>query len=240
MQYLALLYDREGAASVPGSPEWDADMVAFERFDALAGEAIVGGDALAPSDEGVVIRPTSGQVTDGPFTEVAEVLGGLFVFEADDLDHVLRLAAAIPTAATGTVEVRPIVGAWEQRDVPAGATRYVAALHDVVTAADVPGTPAWDAALADHVRYEEEHAEQVLGGAALHPPETATTVRVRDGVTQLTDGVVVDGPFTEAAEVLGGIYLLAAADRDAAIAVASAIPVGDGAIELRPAVEMEG
>lgn len=236
MQYLALLYDTEGDASIPGSAEWDEDVADFDRFGEEAGDAIVGGEALAPSAEAVTIRPAAGQVTDGPFTELAEVLGGFFVLEADDLDQVLRMAAAIPTARTGAVEVRPIAGTWEQReDVPEGTTRYLATLHGVPDAADVPDSPEWDAAVADHVRFEEDHRDHVLGGAALHLAETATTVRVRDGATQLTDG-----PYAEIAEVLGGLYLLAAADRDTAVTVASRLPVGDGIVELRPIVEMDG
>jgi hypothetical protein len=59
----------------------------------------------------------------------------------------------------------------------------------------------------------------VLGGAALHDPSTATTVRVRDG-----DVIVTDGPYVEGAEVATGVYLLDAADRDEAIKLASMIP----------------
>lgn len=236
MHYLVLLHDTEGPASVPGSAEWDAEVAEFVRFEEIAGHAIVGGEALAPSSESVVIRPATGQVTDGAFTETAEVLGGTFVFEADDLDAVLELAAAIPTARTGTLEVRPLHGDWTPpADPPEGTTRYLAMLHARQDDADVKGTPAWDAAIVRHQRFIDEHGDRVLGGAELALADTATTLRVRDGEVQLTDG-----PFAETAEVAGGFYLLAAASRDDAIATASAIPVDDGAVELRPIVEMDG
>ena len=66
----------------------------------------------------------------------------------------------------------------------------------------------------------------MLGGAPLHPPTTATTVRVRDGEVLLTDG-----PFAEGAEVANGFYLLRAADRDEATKLASMIPAST--VQLR-------
>ncbi len=65
-----------------------------------------------------------------------------------------------------------------------------------------------------------DHAD---GGAPLHPPSTATTVRVRDGKVMLTDG-----PYVEGAEVANGYYILDAADRDEAVKIASMIPATTG------------
>ncbi len=74
----------------------------------------------------------------------------------------------------------------------------------------------------------------VLGGHRLQGPETATTVRVQGG-----DTLTTDGPFAETKEVIGGYYLLEAADLDAAIEFAARIPAArmGGAIEVRPVVE---
>jgi hypothetical protein len=70
-------------------------------------------------------------------------------------------------------------------------------------------------------------------GEALHPSSTATTVRVRDGQTLTTDG-----PFAETKEVLGGFYLVEAADLDEAIGYAARIPgARSGSIEVRPIVD---
>jgi hypothetical protein len=70
-------------------------------------------------------------------------------------------------------------------------------------------------------------------GEALHPSSTATTVRVRDGQTLTTDG-----PFAETKEVLGGFYLVEAADLDEAIGYAARIPGAQrGSIEVRPVVD---
>jgi hypothetical protein len=77
-------------------------------------------------------------------------------------------------------------------------------------------------------------APGVVGGAQLHPVDTATTVRVQDGRTLTTDG-----PFVEAKEALGGYFLYEADDIDAAIELASRIPAArmGGAVEVRPVVE---
>ncbi len=83
-----------------------------------------------------------------------------------------------------------------------------------------------DATLAAGVRQEWE-------GAALHPPETARTVRVRDGERNVTDG-----PFAETKEVLGGFYVLDCKDLDEAIEWAARIPgAKTGSVEVRPIME---
>ena len=74
----------------------------------------------------------------------------------------------------------------------------------------------------------------VLGGAALQPAETATTVRVQNGETLLTDG-----PFIDAKEHVGGYLVIEADDLDAALAIAARVPAArmGGAVEVRPIVE---
>jgi hypothetical protein len=74
----------------------------------------------------------------------------------------------------------------------------------------------------------------VIGGDQLQPIETATTVRVQDGETLLTDG-----PFVEAKEHLGGYVLVEVDDLDAALEIAARIPAArmGGAVEVRPLVE---
>ncbi len=78
-------------------------------------------------------------------------------------------------------------------------------------------------------------APGVLGGEQLQPIQVATTVRVADGQTLTTDG-----PFADTKEILGGFYLLDAADLDAAIELAARIPAArmGGSVEVRPIVEM--
>ena len=114
MQYLVTLYDVEGSGSVPGSPEWDADMEAYGAFDEKYGHAVRAGEALQPSSEAVTVRsgPDGGDaplVTDGPFAETEEVIGGLYVVRSKSRDDAVAVAADVPTNPGGGVELRPIV-----------------------------------------------------------------------------------------------------------------------------------
>jgi hypothetical protein len=93
------------------------------------------------------------------------------------------------------------------------------------------------AAMAEYGAFNAEAgaAGALLGGERLRPSSTATTVRVRDGETLITDG-----PFAETKEHLGGFYLIEAADLDAAVAWARKIPGARyGSVEIRPVWEME-
>jgi hypothetical protein len=77
---------------------------------------------------------------------------------------------------------------------------------------------------------------RVVGGAGLHPDETATTVRVQDGRT-----LVTDGPFADTKEVFGGWYLFEGDDLDGAIQIAARIPAArlGGSVEIRPVMEQQ-
>ena len=89
---------------------------------------------------------------------------------------------------------------------------------------------------AEYKKYSEELAKAgvMRGGSELKPTSTATTVRVRGGKRQVTDG-----PFAETKEQLGGFYLIDVPDLDAAIAVAKKLPMyKDGAVEIRPLLGM--
>lgn len=86
-----------------------------------------------------------------------------------------------------------------------------------------------------HPRFLQEVQQRGLltGGAALHPTSSATTVRVRNGKTMITDG-----PFAETKEQLAGLYVLNCRDLDEALAMAAHVPdVEVGSIEVRPASE---
>jgi hypothetical protein len=84
--------------------------------------------------------------------------------------------------------------------------------------------------MAEYQALGKEFAKQILGGHALKPTSTATTVSVREGKRLTTDG-----PFAETKEQLGGFYLIEAPDLDAAIHVAGKIPAARyGHVEVRP------
>jgi hypothetical protein len=87
----------------------------------------------------------------------------------------------------------------------------------------------------EYLALAEEHG--VLGAEGLQHPESATTVRVQDGRTLITDG-----PFADSKEFLGGLYLLEADNLDGAIEMAARIPAArfGGAVEVRPLMERRG
>jgi hypothetical protein len=231
MQYLALLVGKERDLT----PEQRAtEMAAYHSFHAKAGSAIRTGDALLPVATTVRIAggPDAPTITDGPFVETAEVAGGYYVIEAENLDEALELARYIPAARSGAVEVRPIFHTtnpeWSRSD-----GQWLAMLLEPPAGVNTPGTPEWEAEAARHAEFGAAAGEHVVGGAALHEPATATTVRVRDGEVLLTDG-----PFAESAEIATGFYLLTAADRDEAVKLASMIPAS--AVEVRQLAGVSG
>jgi hypothetical protein len=94
-----------------------------------------------------------------------------------------------------------------------------------------------NAVVADYMTFTEsiQKSGNMVAGDALQPTATATTVRVRDGET-----LVTDGPFAETKEQLGGYYLIDAKDADEALAIAARIPgARHGSIEVRPVMVFE-
>ncbi|SON58900.1 hypothetical protein MSIMFI_00378 [Mycobacterium simulans] len=231
MQYLALLISKEQDRT---PEDGGAAMAAFESFHAKAGPAIRAGDALTPAATGVRITggPDTPIVTDGPFAESAEVACGYYVFEADNLDEALALARDVPVATFGAVEVWPMVPP-RLATQPLDGTNWIALLLEPADETAAPGSAEWEAAVVEHKRFEAVAGGHIRSGAALHPPSTATTVRVRDGEVLITDG-----PYVEGAEVANGFYVLGADDRDEAVKLASMIPAS--AVELRQLAGVSG
>ncbi len=112
MQYLLMIHDTE--AQWQTMPEAEAGEI-IGRYVAL-GESLgkagkmLGGERLQPSHTATSVRVRDGetQLVDGPFAETKEQLGGYYLIEADDLDDAIKIAAQIPAAETGCIEVRPI------------------------------------------------------------------------------------------------------------------------------------
>jgi hypothetical protein len=108
-EYVILIYENE-SAYVDASPEvWQTAMEAHTRFAGQVGEKggkLTGGNALQPTTTATSVR--GDVVTDGPFAETKEALGGFYLVEARDLDHALEIAKLCP-APYGGVEVRPVM-----------------------------------------------------------------------------------------------------------------------------------
>ena len=112
MQYLLLIYNTEGNGPQPGEPEFGdlmSDYFAFtnevkERGLFLAGQPL---ESVSTATT-VRVRPGKSEISDGPFAEPRETLGGYYLLDCRDLDEALECAAKIPTARFGSIEVRPI------------------------------------------------------------------------------------------------------------------------------------
>jgi hypothetical protein len=112
MKYLCLIYDDEKIYTGMSKAEIDAFMGEYDTFtvDIKKSGHYLGGEALKPVSTATTVRIRNGKTstTDGPFAETKEQLGGYYMIEAKDLNEALQIAAKIPSARTGSVEVRPI------------------------------------------------------------------------------------------------------------------------------------
>ena len=112
MRYLCLIYDEEKKLGAMSKSESDAFMGEYFAFteDIKKSGHYLGGEALQPVNTATSVRVRSGKMstTDGPFAETKEQLGGYYLINAKDLNDALQVAARIPSAKLGTVEVRPI------------------------------------------------------------------------------------------------------------------------------------
>jgi len=110
-EYLVLIYEDEAGYANQGQAAWDAAMAGHGAFGEANGAALRGGNALEPTSTATSIRSDGNgghTVTDGPFGETKEALGGYYLIEAADLDEAIGIAKQVP-APFGGVEVRPIM-----------------------------------------------------------------------------------------------------------------------------------
>ena len=112
MQYLLLIYSSE-ADMAKTDPAAMAKMVEDYRVftqSIIASGNMRGADRLKPTSSATTVRVREGKTltTDGPFAETREQLGGYYLIEAKNLDEAITIAARIPTALNGSIEVRPI------------------------------------------------------------------------------------------------------------------------------------
>jgi hypothetical protein len=111
MKFLLLIYDQEKRSTALSEAEQASDYQEFAAFGKEFAAAIKGGEGLQPTPTAKTVQVRNGKplVTDGPFAETKEQLGGYYLVEAKDIDAALAIAAKIPWARFGSIEVRPIM-----------------------------------------------------------------------------------------------------------------------------------
>jgi hypothetical protein len=247
MKYMLLIYGAENSWT---EDERRACMIESKGIsDELAAQGkYLGSSPLQSVTTAASVRVREGRtlVTDGPFAETTEQLGGYYLLDLADLDEAIAVAARLPPAAKGTVEIRPLAaleGLPADRSLPTttgdgSRTPFLLLCYDDESAWETAGPFALAKARAEAAALARRISDEgrYLSASPLHPAATATCVRVRGGRREITDG-----PFTETNEVLGGYYLILAEDRAAAIRLAAQHPGARvGTVEVRPLFDMSG
>jgi hypothetical protein len=109
--YVALAYTRDVDWT---RPEFGQEAKEYSEFGEAAAAVIRGGNALYPTATATTVRVTGGKggdvvTSDGPYAETKEALTGFYLLECADLDEAVKIAATIPAAWDGAVEVRPVI-----------------------------------------------------------------------------------------------------------------------------------
>jgi hypothetical protein len=241
MRYLLTLYTDESLNEAATPDEMTSLM---NEYTELTREwqdrgVMLAGEGLDPSSTATTVRVRGGErlITDGPFAEAKEQLGGYYVLDCGSIDEAIALAARIPAARRGCVEVRPVIN-YEAMgtEPPTWRSDFHGKKYVLTLWGDESVWETWTPEQAQQemgrwVEYDREAtaAGVMLGGEGLEPTPTAKTVRVRDG-----EQLVSDGPFAETKEVICGYDMLECDSLEEAVQVASAHPVARfGKIEVR-------
>ena len=252
MKFAFLGYSLEqnwGAMSKSDQDAMLEDCFTYDSKLMKDGYLIDDGAALQPSRKAKTLRWRNGAVvvTDGPFTETKEQLGGIGVLEARDMAHAVELMTKHPGLHYGaTFEIRPIDEESLQRKteavaaISAGApsvnpqaTKFASLgyVDEADWASKSQGD--FDAMMKQCIAFDEARVKsgQWLASIGLQSARSAKTLRARAGQV-----IVTDGPFAETKEFLGGVVVLALEEVNHAVALLSkhpALPFGV-AIEIRP------
>jgi hypothetical protein len=114
MRYALLICEDEKAAQASSPAEGEAMMGEYMKFgeEMTKRGVLTGGERLRPTGDATTVQVRNGEVltSDGPFAETKEQIGGFYLVDCKDVDEAIEVAAKIPGARIGTIEVRPI---WE-------------------------------------------------------------------------------------------------------------------------------
>jgi hypothetical protein len=237
MKYMLLAYSPENSWT---ESEWKGCLL--ESMDLcrelMAKGQFIAASPLHPVATALSVRVRGGKtlVTTGPFAETAEQLGGFFLIDVPNLDEAISIAARLPSARKGTMEVRPLAALdntpldrYDAEDPE--RKKYMLLSYDDEKHWDAVGPDAMEKAINEAVEltHELNKKGQYISAAPLHRGSTATSVRIRHGKRMITDG-----PFAETNEVLGGFYMVFAKDiNEAASMGAKHSGAPHGTVEVR-------
>lgn len=245
MDYVLLIHAAESRYATMSPEEQGALFRSYGKFtkELMTTGRSKPGAALESVGTATSVRIRGGKVvlTDGPFAETKEQLGGYYVITSDDMDEVFRWAAKIPDAVNGSIEVRPLppMGGpstpTPTGPKPEGAKEYMLLIYEPESRWATMGEAERSAIFSRYsdVSADMRKAGAYIDGSALSRTSDAKTVRVREGKR-----VVSDGPFAETKEQLGGFYRLWARNLDEAVEFAKKIPAAEtGTVEVRPVMD---
>jgi hypothetical protein len=187
------------------------------------------GQELDLPETAATVRVRFGEtlVTDGPFADTKEFVAGFDVVECADLDEAIEVASKHPSSWFQTIEIRPFGDGLQLGDrfeaFARGDDARGAAFCLMMCLDGIPGTPTEEEAVrneGERWRHDLEMRGIQVFGHPLQHKEMATTVRVRDGET-----LISDGPFVETKEFIGGVDVIECAGREEAIEIAAAHPL---------------
>ena len=247
MKYMLLIYHDEKSWGAISEAERQGIYADYRKLreELVSRGQWVTGSQLQPIATATSVRVREGKrhVTDGPFAETREHLGGYFLIDVKDKQAAIEVASRIPGARKGAVEIRQVVEV-EGLPTPDRAVdtkqgiQYLLLSYDDEKYWENAGKAKHLDALGEAVKLTHQMNDkgQYMLAAPLERGNTATTVRIREGKR-----LVTDGPFAETREVLGGFYLINVNNLDEAIEVAGKHPgVRVGTVEIRPVMKISG
>lgn len=233
MKFMLLMMTDEQAEKALPSGEIDKIVAQHMgvRHELCAAGKLVWSNRLRFSNEATTIRVQGGKhvVTDGPFAESKEALGGFYLIEADSKEEAIEWAKKLPLRDVGAIEVRPARTGAQWRGQVHGAQHYM-----VMFIANYEKPLSRDAvfkAIDSHYELSLDLAAQgkFVSSRALEPSAAAATIRQRNG-----QRIVTDGPFAETKEFVAGYFVIACDSKDEAVSWARQLMFGSDACEIRP------
>lgn len=247
MKFTCLGYADEKLWNAMTHEEREAMIEECFAYDAklrLGGHWTGVGEALDVSQSARTLRSEGGKliVTDGPYAETKEQIGGFGVIEARDLEHAVELMSKHPALRFGPFEIRPIDGDVTARCQPEAGVAEAPPQGPKFVCLGYGKESAWEAMTSSYRKAMVDECMaydavlrrygQSLGGVALQSARMAKTLRSKGGRVAVTDG-----PYAETKELLGGVAINRFVDIDRAIEAWSQHPclrLGD-VLEIRPA-----